>query len=424
MFNRLLTLFCFLLLSVAEASTTTISKTSVTPTTAESGAMFKFSATLDASLTNGNKVKIDLGNGLASMSCTIKTCLLSRVIKETGIRTYKIGVYNDKNILQGVTSGGTYSVLNNQPVNHPPTVSIETAKDVTLNLVTYTLTVKGTDIDKNLDSITVDWGDKTPIDIQAAAENIDVTFDHTYEKTGSFLLSVFASDRGTPSLNSQITSKGIQVKKVEIRTGKGNYTKVCNSGALAGEENCPINPKLGSKNTDWGCTKDNDTDLLWEVKTTDDGYHDMGKVYTNYTTNYDPDNLYQEKTNVQGLVLISNEKNLCGRNNWRLPSKIELISLILCSDGIYNSLLNADYSEYHGAYVCASNSERLKTKFPTINKTYFPNTATDRHWSMSPYGGYLGGDEYGAWDVNFLNGKYDTSPKRESRYVRLVSEWY
>lgn len=45
-----------------------------------------------------------------------------------------------------------------------------------------------------------------------------------------------------------------------------SFTKVCQSGELAGVGNCPANPVLGSELNNWGCTKDNVTGLIWEVK--------------------------------------------------------------------------------------------------------------------------------------------------------------
>ncbi len=80
------------------------------------GTTFKFSATLNAPLTAGNKVKIDFGKGgLKAMTCSAKTCTLSSNALPTGISTatYKIGIYDAKNVLQGSTSDGTYVITSN-----------------------------------------------------------------------------------------------------------------------------------------------------------------------------------------------------------------------------------------------------------------------------------------------------------------------
>jgi hypothetical protein len=56
------------------------------------------------------------------------------------------------------------------------------------------------------------------------------------------------------------------------RVGAGaagfDFTKICNSGEAAATGTCPENPRPGSDPNEWGCTRDNVTGLLWEVKTT------------------------------------------------------------------------------------------------------------------------------------------------------------
>ena len=63
-----------------------------------------------------------------------------------------------------------------------------------------------------------------------------------------------------------------------------DYTKVCNSGQLAGQGTCPADPALGAGADDWACTKDNVTGLIWEVKTTS-GLRNQNHTYTWFNTN-------------------------------------------------------------------------------------------------------------------------------------------
>jgi len=80
------------------------------------GTTFTFTATLNSPLTTGNKVKIDFGNGgLNAMTCSAKTCTLSSNALPSGIgtATYKIGIYDATNVLQGSTSDGTYIITSN-----------------------------------------------------------------------------------------------------------------------------------------------------------------------------------------------------------------------------------------------------------------------------------------------------------------------
>jgi hypothetical protein len=168
--NHLYT-FGLLLVVVGNVQATEITKTSATGTT------FKFTATLDAPLTAGNKVKIDFGKGLKAMNCSAKTCALSSNVLPSGVSTaaYKIGIYNAKNVLQGTTSDGTYVIS--------PTSTI------------------------------------------------------------------------TPTSNPTLPTEG--------------YTKIANDGS-----ELPDSATLGTNPTDWACTKDNKTGLIWEVKTDDGGLRD------------------------------------------------------------------------------------------------------------------------------------------------------
>lgn len=117
----LITGLMFAFVGLAEA--TEITKTSATAT------KFKFTATLDAPLTTGNKVKIDFGKGsLKTMRCSGKTCTLSSSALPIGVSTatYKIGIYDARNVLQGATSDGTYVISSNSNATVSTTDSITT----------------------------------------------------------------------------------------------------------------------------------------------------------------------------------------------------------------------------------------------------------------------------------------------------------
>jgi hypothetical protein len=74
-------------------------------------------------------------------------------------------------------------------------------------------------------------------------------------------------------------------------------------------------------------------------------------------------------------------------SDWRLPEIKELETIV-------------DYSIYN----------------PSINTTYFTNTANVRYWSSTTYATSTSG----AWIVNFSDGNSNHDTKTNSRYVRCV----
>lgn len=186
------------------------------------------------------------------------------------------------------------------------------------------------------------------------------------------------------------------------KTGAGvagfDYTKIANNGSdLAGSAT------LGSNPSDWACTRDNLTDLTWEVKTA--GVTDLrysGHTYSWYSSAANNGGnagglgantcngtlaSYANQCNTANYVLAVNAAALCGHSDWRLPSQKELQSL--------------------------ANS---RAGSPVIDTTYFSNTQANPYWSASNYASASGS----AWYVDFNAGGSDASLKSTGRYVRLV----
>lgn len=190
-----------------------------------------------------------------------------------------------------------------------------------------------------------------------------------------------------------------------------DYTKVCNSGELAGSGNCLASAVLGTGPNDWACTKDNVTGLIWEVKTA--GASDLrytGHKYTWYSTvttvndgtpgsvgtNTCNATLPNSQCNTQAYVNAVNAgAGLCGATNWRLPTYLELVSL-----------------------------QHLGRTDTAIDVTYFPNSqgavAGTYYWSASSYAA----SPANAWPVYFALGYYgayvDNFAKSVATFVRVV----
>lgn len=99
----------------------------------------------------------------------------------------------------------------------------------------------------------------------------------------------------------------------------------------------------------WSCVRDLTTGLMWEVKTDDGGLRDYRKSYTVWGDGRQGDvSVFVRKVNAQGL---------CGRQDWRLPTRLELHSL-------------ADFS--------------LGFPGPAIDSAWFPNTLNTSYITGTP----------------------------------------
>ena len=163
-----------------------------------------------------------------------------------------------------------------------------------------------------------------------------------------------------------------QLSKVGASASTSNgfdYTKVCNSGELAGQGSCPPDPVLGNGAHEWACTRDNVTGLIWEVKTTS-GLRDAGYLYTwfnPHSPDGDPgaenpstfDCETAGRCDTAKFVEDVNAAGLCGAHDWRLPTVQELGGLV-------------DMGQQH-------------VTEPAIDPVYFPHTPVMPFWSSTPF---------------------------------------
>lgn len=195
-----------------------------------------------------------------------------------------------------------------------------------------------------------------------------------------------------------------------------SFTKVGANGKSLVVQNAPWVDSSGSEaaGTQWSCVQDNVTGLMWEVKTDDNGLHDMDWTYSWYQPDKNKAPFVGNSNkgvcngtspcDTDGYVKKVNAAGWCGHKDWRMPSIDEL-----------RSIVSFDH------------------KGPAIDTAYFPNTPSGigqgYFWSSS-LGVYVSGSDflYSVWHADFYYGadyqeaaKYSFSDKH-IRLVRAVSE--
>jgi hypothetical protein len=165
------------------------------------------------------------------------------------------------------------------------------------------------------------------------------------------------------------------------KTGGGaagfDYTKVCFNGDLEGSGTCTgtlvanaTATTTGTLATDWACTKDNHTNLIWSLQTV------SGITWADATA-----------IGAGSPIKAHNDATRCGYSDgWRVPTRLELLSIV-----------------HHGA------------SSPAIDGDYFPGTLSNRYWSNDAYV-----PPVGAWLVEFSDGYSDSFSKSLNYHVRLV----
>ena len=171
-----------------------------------------------------------------------------------------------------------------------------------------------------------------------------------------------------------------------------DFTKISNSTANVPGVALASSAALGTGANDWGCTYDNTTGLMWEVKTTS-GLRNAIWDYSWYSSNAatnggDVGTLGGSQCTTPGRCDTEkytqdvNSVGMCGRNDWRMPTIRELFGLTRLSDG-------------------------------SIDGGYFPNSR----------GGYWSGTSYlSAFSNALIAAGNNTSPlpKYRAQPVRLV----
>lgn len=166
-----------------------------------------------------------------------------------------------------------------------------------------------------------------------------------------------------------------------VKTGGGvagfDFSCVLWNGTVINGANCTVGlvanttgAASGTPATDWACTRDNTTGVVWSLQT-------QGPLTWNAATG------------VGYADAGHNTPSRCGYSSaWRVPTRRELLSIV-----------------HHGLATA-----------PRIDTTYFPSTQNNWHWTadtFTPSATF-------AWIVHFNSGDTSANSKAVNHFVRLV----
>ncbi|HEX6999455.1 MAG TPA: DUF1566 domain-containing protein [Gammaproteobacteria bacterium] len=184
-----------------------------------------------------------------------------------------------------------------------------------------------------------------------------------------------------------------------VKTGGGaagfDFVKISSAGIAL-----PTDAALGPEPSDWACTLDRVTGLLWEVRPDLPGsFRDRGDTYSWLVADEDANggdagvenagSCTGSACDTAAYAAAVNAQTLCGFDDWRLPAASELASIV-----------------HHGRSA------------PAIDADYFPDvpSAEALYWTATP----SAADANAAWAVNFATGELVSVFKSYPARVRLV----
>ena len=152
---------------------------------------------------------------------------------------------------------------------------------------------------------------------------------------------------------------------------------------------------LMNDNSEWSCVLDKKNSLVWEVKSKNRGLQYSFNTYTWFdgesgreSGTYTKNCYWGKNCNTKSYIDDINKSKLCSFSDWRLPTRVELKSIV-------------DY--YAG-------SETL------IDANFFPNTQMDTYWTSTP----VSDDSSLAYEIPFFFGGSLARDKTIDTFVRLV----
>jgi Protein of unknown function (DUF1566) len=149
----------------------------------------------------------------------------------------------------------------------------------------------------------------------------------------------------------------------------------------------------------WDCVRDNQSGLIWEVKKSEPGLQNINNTYSWYDPDQTTNGGWAGKANAgvcsgsdcdtESYIKAINAKKLCGLNDWYLPSRFELNTIVDTS---------------------------VLFPGPALPKAFFPEALPGKYWTDTTFKTRRAG----AWIWSFDSGSDLVVEKSEAHSIRLT----
>ncbi|MDP2760422.1 MAG: DUF1566 domain-containing protein [Sideroxyarcus sp.] len=149
----------------------------------------------------------------------------------------------------------------------------------------------------------------------------------------------------------------------------------------------------------WACVLDNQSGLIWEIKTTEPGLQNINNTYTWYDSDQTTNGGWAGKINggvctgsacdTESYIKAFNAKKFCGYSDWYLPSRFELNTIV-------------DTSIFYPG--------------PALPSAYFPESKAGSYWTDTTFRTRRAS----AWVWRFDHGSDYVEEKSAALSVRLT----
>ena len=206
--------------------------------------------------------------------------------------------------------------------------------------------------------------------------------------------------------NKQTVDKPILIQSITLLPTKKTPANITDNNIATVAKNKPVYNKhdidgtlLGHGTEKWSCIHDTKNNLMWEVKSNSNDLRNSNNLYSwfkaeNQTTSGIADGgrcQGDSDCDTNAYVQAMNKQNFCGHNDWQLPTREQMQTLVYLKND---------------------------AKSAKINKDYFPKTVPSWYWTASEHND----NNNFAWYVLFRNGVSLSDLKERPKHIRLVRE--